>query len=298
MMRLGALVGPAAAGLLLSRLGVAPVFWIDAATYVVSFITIAAMASVPPVQHDRQQGIGDVVHGLRQVRRSPVVAGVFLAELNASVLGSPRALFPALATTTFGGGAMTYGLLNAAPGAGALVTALTMGWAGRLRRQGRAVVIAVAVWGAAISAFGFTQSLPIALAVLAVAGAADVISAVFCNTMLQSSLSNRVRGRMSAILVAVVFGGPRLGDAESAGIAAVAGVQASVVAGGLSCALGIAVLARRNPDFWQYQSGGVVDSPGGADQDLALLGDKYISEPKMTIPGESQEPWSGSTQPT
>ena len=113
------------------------------------------------------------------------------------VFGMPRALFPALGTGLFGGGATTVGLLYAAPGAGALLGALFTGWVGGVRRQGRVVVVSVLLWGAAIAGFGLVPWLPLGLVLLAVAGAADVVSAVFRNTILQLSVPDGLRGRLN-----------------------------------------------------------------------------------------------------
>jgi len=166
----------------------------------------------------------------------------------------PRALFPALAATVFGGGARTLGLLYAAPGAGALLGALTTGWVRRVRRQGRTVIVAVIVWGAAITGFGLTHWLPAALALLAVAGLADVISAVFRNTIIQLSVPDALRGRLMGVQMAVVTGGPRIGDAESGAVAAAFGTTASVVSGGLACIAGALALARLLPAFTRQRA--------------------------------------------
>ncbi|HJY66950.1 MAG TPA: MFS transporter, partial [Streptosporangiaceae bacterium] len=135
------------------------------------------------------------------------IQGVYLIDINAMVFGMPRALFPALATTLFGGGAATLGFLYAAPGAGALVGALTTGWVSRIRRQGLAVIVAVLTWGVAITCFGLVSWLPGALALLAVAGWADVISAVLRNTIIQLAVPDALRGRLSGLQIAVVAGG-------------------------------------------------------------------------------------------
>jgi predicted MFS family arabinose efflux permease len=163
------------------------------------------------------------------------------------VFGMPRAVFPALAATVFGGGARTLGFLYAAPGAGALLGALTTGWVHRIRRQGRAVIVAVLVWGAAITCFGLVRWLPAALALLAVAGGADVISAVFRSTIIQLAVPDELRGRLMGVQMAVVTGGPRIGDAESGGVAAAFGAVTSVISGGLACLAGALILARLLP---------------------------------------------------
>jgi MFS family permease len=133
-----------------------------------------------------------------------------------------------------------------------MLGAATSGWVGRVRRQGRAVIYAVAVWGLAIAVFGATRWLALALVMLAVAGAADVVSAVFRNTILQLSVPDRLRGRLSALHIAVVTGGPRLGDAESGVVASVTNVQVSAVSGGLACVIGVALIAKLIPELGRW----------------------------------------------
>jgi MFS family permease len=182
------------------------------------------------------------------------VQGAYLIDVNAMVFGMPRALFPALAATVFGGGATTVGLLYAAPGAGALIGALTSGWVGRVRRQGRAVVLAVLLWGASIAGFGLVRWLPLALLLLAVAGWADVVSAVFRNTIIQFAGPDGMRGRLMGVQMAVVAGGPRLGDLEAGAVATAFGDTVSVVSGGLACIAGALLLAWRLPEFTRLRS--------------------------------------------
>ena len=150
-------------------------------------------------------------------------------------------------------------MLYAAPGVGALAGALLSGWVGRVRRAGRAVLIAVGVWGVAVVVFGLSSSLTVALVALAAAGAADVISAVFRGTILQLSIPDRMRGRLSAIQIAVVTGGPRLGDAEAGAVAGLWGVRASAWSGGAACVAGVAAIAVLMPRFRDWER--PVDSP-------------------------------------
>src|SRR6202021_366294 len=186
--------------------------------------------------------------GIDSSARNAMLPGLVGMELlpasNAMVFGMPRALFPALAATVFGGGATTVGLLYAAPGAGALLGALTTGWVGRVRRQGLAVICAVIVWGGAIAGFGVAHWLPLALVLLAVAGWADVLSAVFRNTIIQFAGPDGMRGRLMGVQMAVVAGGPRLGDLEAGAVATAFGDTASVVSGGLACVVGAFAGAR------------------------------------------------------
>src|ERR1700733_7382416 len=210
LFQMGTIVGPAVAGLLLAGAGVPLIYWIDAASYVVALSAVLLMSPQPPALGvaAARPGWRSTLEGLRFIRRSQPAQGAYVIDVNAMVFGMPRALFPALAATVFGGGAATVGFLYAAPGVGALIGALTTGWVSRIRRQGRAVLIAVIVWGAAIAGFGFVSSLPAALVLLAVAGWADVISAVFRNTIIQLSVPNRLLGRLSGLQIGVVAGGP------------------------------------------------------------------------------------------
>lgn len=249
LMQVGVVAGPAVAGLLVARAGLAAAYAIDVATFLLASLLALALRPLPPGAGAARAGVASVMEGFRFLRGRRALQGTFLIDLNAMVFGMPRALFPALGTELFGGGPGTVGLLYAAPGAGALLGALTAGWVGGVRRQGRAVLVAVTVWGAAITVFGLVSWLPLALALLAVAGAADVVSAVFRNAILQLTVPDGLRGRLAAIHIAVVTGGPRLGDAEAGAVAALTSPQVSVVTGGLACLAGVALLAWRIPEL-------------------------------------------------
>jgi MFS family permease len=254
LMQVGVVAGPGLAGLLLAGTSLSAVYWIDVATFGAAFIAVLFMAPMPVPGRRRKVGLGSIIEGLTYLRGRQVIQGVFLIDINAMVFGMPRALFPALGTNVFKGGAQAVGFLYAAPGAGALLGALTTGWVGRVRHQGRAVIIAVMAWGGAIAAFGAVKLLPVALVLLAIAGWADVISAVFRNTMLQRSTPDELRGRLSALQIAVVTGGPRLGDFEAGAVAAATDVSFSVVSGGLACIAGAGLVARLLPGFSHYRA--------------------------------------------
>jgi len=246
--------GPAAAGLILARFGPVAVYWIDVASFAAAMVAVLGLPSLRPAGGGTRAGLRSMVEGLRYLRGRQAVQGTFLIDLDAMIFGMPRALFPAMGIGVFHGGATAVGFLYAAPGAGALLGALFTGWAGRVRRQGRAVLIAVAVWGLAVAAFGLVSWLPAGLALLALAGAADVVSAVFRGTILQLETPDRLGGRLFSIQIAVVTGGPRLGDAEAGAVAALAGVRASVVSGGLACVVGAVLLGRLMPGFTNYET--------------------------------------------
>ncbi len=234
------IVGPAVAGLLIAEVSLGSVYWIHAGTCVGGFLLQWRMRPMPPHGGGTPATFSSIMEGLRYVRRQPVILGVMLADLNAMVFGMPRALFPQIAIEQFDGTASTVGLLYAAPGVGALVGALTTGWVSKVRHHGRGVVLAVGAWGIAVTAFGLVQLLPVALLLLAIAGAADVVSAVLRSTIIQLQAPDRLRGRLWSLNIAIIAGGPRLGDVR-AGAAAAVSPSFSVVSGGLACTAGIVI---------------------------------------------------------
>ena len=252
--QIGQVAGPALAGLIISQVSLAAAYWIDVASFAAAVIALLLIAPQPPEGGGTRASLSSIAEGLRYVKGRKLLVGTFLIDIDAMVFGMPRALFPALGTGFFGGGAGTVGLLYAAPGAGALIGALFTGWVGGVRRQGRAVIIAVVVWGAAIATFGLVPWLPLGLFLLALAGAADVVSAVFRNTILQLSVPDGLRGRLSSVHIAVVTGGPQLGDAEAGAVAALTSPRFSVVSGGVACILGVAALLRWAPDLARYDA--------------------------------------------
>ena len=249
----GMVAGPALAGLLI---GVVPLPWVYAlvaASYLAAALTMWRMSpGPPPATAAGRPGLGSIAEGLRYLRGRQAVQGAYLIDINAMVFGMPKALFPALAAGVFHGGPGTLGCLYAAPAAGALVGALTTGWLDRARRPGWSAIVAVCVWGGAITSFGFARMLWLALALLAVAGWADVISAVLRSTILQSSVPDELRGRMSGLQIAVVEGGPRLGDLEAGTVASLVSAEFSIVSGGLACVAGAALLTLLLPGFRRY----------------------------------------------
>jgi MFS family permease len=250
--QLGTIIGPALSGILLA-IGLPLVYALDSLSFVVAVAAAVMLHAIPPAHNAGGLSVWQSTkEGLRYLRTRQALQGVYVIDINAMVFGMPRALFPAMAATIFHGGTITLGFLYAAPGVGAFVGALTTGWVANLRRQGWTVIIAVTVWGVAIALFGLVDTLWLALALLAVAGWADVISAVVRNTMLQTSIPDRFRSRMSSIQMAVVQGGPRLGDLESGAVATATSVEFAVVSGGLACIAGAVVIGALMPTFRRH----------------------------------------------
>ncbi|HEX3334587.1 MAG TPA: MFS transporter [Acidimicrobiales bacterium] len=264
--QLGTVIGPALSGVVIG-VGLPLAYALDSATFLVAALTAVLLQPIAPHPDAASLTVWQSTkEGLRYLRSRQALQGVYLIDINAMVFGMPRALFPAMAGSVFGGGTITLGLLYAAPGAGALIGALTTGWVDRLRRQGWAVIVAVTVWGAAIAVFGLVDTLWVALVLLAIAGWADVISAVLRNTILQSTIPARLRSRMSSIQMAVVQGGPRLGDLESGAVAAATTLEFAVVSGGLACIAGAAVIGALLPVFRHHTA-----DTGEIDDDVSTV---------------------------
>jgi len=258
---LGFTVGPLLGGFVIAATG--GVGWAYAADVVFFSGVVYAMWRLRPMPpegsaEERRTGWAAVADGLRFLRGKHNLQMSFYVDIAAMVFGMPRALFPAIAAAMYPGdpqmAATAAGILYAAPAAGALVSGILSGPLGRVHRHGLAVVLSVFAWGLTIAVFGLVSWLPLAALMLALAGAADNVSAVFRSTMLQSATPDEFRGRLQGVFTVVVAGGPRLGDVESGAVAAIAGETFSVVSGGIACIAVTAALVAKFPGFLQYDA--------------------------------------------
>ncbi len=251
------IVGPALAGVLIAATGPGWAYAVDLVSYAGMLIAAVAMKPLPPLASDGAPSVGGraVIEGFRYVVHHRLIQSTFVIDLVAMIFGMPAALFPVLAVSQFDRGEAVVGLLFAAPAVGALAQVLLSGSVTRIRRQGEAVIWAVAGWGAAIAAFGVVGSnLPLALFFLAVAGAADVVSAIFRSTILQVMVPDRLRGRLWGIFSLVVTGGPKLGDVEAGLVATWFSPTISVITGGLACIAGAGIVAIAYPELRRYRA--------------------------------------------
>ncbi|MGD1013295.1 MAG: MFS transporter [Acidimicrobiales bacterium] len=255
VMNLGPFIGAALAGELIADVGISSCYAIDAFTFIVLALFTCFMSAMKPSgQHTGVAMMRAIFDGFRYVRSNALAQAVYLVDLNAMVFGLPRALFPAMALTVYHGGPRTFGLLSAAPGAGALVMAVLTGWIDRVHRQGRLIALVVIGWGAAMTLLGIVHVLWFGLLCLAVAGATDVISTILRNTVLQNAITDEFRSRISSVQMAVVTGGPRLGDAEAGVVASLTSTEISIVSGGIACIVGVLLLLRWRPGFWNHEA--------------------------------------------
>jgi MFS family permease len=247
------LAGPALAGLLIAWVGVSGVYLLDVATFVVAIACLAAMRPSPPGEEAPVPGFAAIRDGLRFLRGRRVLQMTFVVDLNAMIFGMPIALFPAVADR-LGVGATGLGLLYAAGAAGSLVTSLFSGRLVHVRRQGRAILIAVATWGAALAGFGLSRSLWVAIAFLALAHAGDLISGMYRTAIAQSVVPDELRGRLDGIGLTVWAVGPALGNLEAGAVASLVSVPFAVVSGGLACVVGAVAIGALVPAFRRYDA--------------------------------------------
>ncbi len=253
--QVASIVGPALAGVLIAAAGPEAAYAVDAATYTVGFLAALALRSLPPESAVVDRGAKAVATGFRFLGENRLLQSTFVVDLVAMIFGSPQALFPVIAVQQLHRGPEVVGLLFAAPAAGALLLTLVSGPLTTMRRQGEAVVWAVAAWGAAIAGFGLAGDvLPLALVFLALAGAADVVSAIFRSTILQVTVPDHLRGRLGAVFFIVVTGGPKLGDIEAGLVASAFTPTISVVTGGLACIVGAFLTGKLYPELPAYRT--------------------------------------------
>jgi MFS family permease len=248
----GQVVGPLIAGVLVARShGFAYAYGIDGVLFTAALYSALRLPAIPPDHAVERPGLRAVGEGLRFIATRPVLLMSFAVDICAMVLAMPRALFPQVAAERFHG---TVGPLYSAIAIGSVVAGLSSGWIGRVRRQGRALTFAVIGWGAAVAVSGIARQLWLVVLLLAVAGAADLVSAVYRQTILQTYAPDEMRGRMQGVFTAVVAGGPRLGDLRAGATAAATGATVSWAAGGIACMAVVLVAGVMVRPFWNYRS--------------------------------------------
>jgi MFS family permease len=258
------LAGPLLAGVLIARSSVTAAYAADAVLFTAALYAAARLPKLPPGEQSKAPGVRSVVEGLRFIVTRPVLLLSFAVDIAAMVLAMPRALFPARAQVL--GGASAVGWLFASLAIGAIAVGATSGWIGRVRRQGLALVVAIVVWGVAVALSGLSGRLWLTVGLLAVGGAADLVSAVYRQTILQTYAPDEMRGRMQGVFIVVVAGGPRLGDLRAGGMAEAFSVPTTMVSGGVAIVVAMGLFAVLVPSFRTFRASrvtGVRPDPAG-----------------------------------
>jgi MFS family permease len=247
--------GPALAGLMAAApgLGLRACYVIDALSFAASLYGVGRLPALGGGTVSRP-GLRAVGEGMAFIGRTRPLLGAFLVDLNATVFGLPLALFPAINAERFGGDPTTLGLFSTAIGVGGLVTALLSGPLARLSRQGRAMLVSVAVWGAAFAGFAIVPGLWPTLSLLALAGAADTITVVFRGTIVQAATPDRLRGRVTAAEYVVGASGGQIGNLEAGALGSLTTPTISALAGGLVTIAATLLIGVALPGFALYRS--------------------------------------------
>ena len=247
----GQVVGPLLAGVLISlQHGFAYAYGLDAVLFTAALYSAIRLPPIPPDGSLGRPGFRSVIDGLVFIGSRPVLLMSFLVDIVAMVLAMPRALYPEVADERFHG---SVGPLYAALAIGSVLAGISGGWITRVRRRGVALTAAVVAWGTAVAISGLAHQLWLVVVLLALAGAADLVSAVFRQTILQTYAPDEMRGRMQGVFIAVVAGGPRLGDVRAGAMAAATSATVSWVGGGVACVVVVLVAAIAVRPFWNYR---------------------------------------------
>ena len=257
IMSVGALIGPMIGGALIPITGLSALYLIDACGLVVVLWAVVRLPALPPLEHaPRRARVGHIVEGFRVGLANSLLAWSFGVDLIAMIFGLPRALFPQLADTTFAHQHLALGWLYAAIPLGSLVGGLLSGSFSRFKRHGLMTIIAVGCWGLAIIGFGLSDNLALAATFLALGGAADLMSMVFRQSILQSVVDDELKGRMQGVFIVVVAGGPRLADLVHGVAGAAIGTRAAITCGGVLVVLGMIAVSVFVPGYRDHVAEG------------------------------------------
>jgi MFS family permease len=278
-------LGPLLGGTLIAAAGLPAAYLIDAGSCVVALAMFARLPAFPAADEAGPPSLRSLAEGLRYARGRPEILGTYLIDIAAMLFGAPFALFPAYAARI--GGAAALGLLYAAPGAGALLVSATGGWSAHVHRHGRAIALAVCAWGLAVAAFGLAPGLWWAVAALAVAGGADMISGIFRTTMWNQTIPARLRGRLAGLEMISYTTGEPLGSLESGLAAALTrSTRVAIVSGGVLCVAGAAAVTAALPALWHYdaRTHAPADSTAGPAEPSGLPADLIVIESAIVDP--------------
>jgi MFS family permease len=248
------LIGPSIAGLITAAFGLKVCYLLDAISFFFSLYAVARLPRMRAGGHEVRPGLRSIGEGLRFIAGRRMILGVLLADMSATLLGMPIALFPAINAERFGGHAETLGLMLSAVSAGGLLGSALSGPASRIRRQGLGMLVAGAVWGAGLAAFGWSHAFWLVFLSLAVAGAADVTSVMLRTALVQGLTPDNLRGRVSGVDFAVGAGAPALGNFRAGAVASLTSPTISAVSGGLSVVAGAALIGLAIPALLTYRS--------------------------------------------
>ena len=248
--QVGVIIGPAIGGILISTYSVAVGYAADIATFVLSLILIAMMKKIPPSHEAQKPSLAGLIEGIKYAFARKDLLGTYLVDLAAMFFAMPIALIPFWADQL--GAPWAIGLLYAAGTVGSILVTLTSGWTKSVRFYGKAIMWAAIGWGVAIALAGATNYLWLVLLFLTLAGASDMVSALFRSAMWNQTIPDNFRGRLAGIELLSYSLGPLAGQMRAAAMAAATTLSISVTSGGIICVIAVVILAVLLPKFRKF----------------------------------------------
>ncbi|MFD8382873.1 MFS transporter [Streptomyces sp. NPDC059679] len=250
--QLSAVAGPSLAGIVVAYAGLPFAYGLDLLTFAVSVLLGLGLKPAAPAHDAEKPSLRAIGEGARYAWRRKELLGTYAVDIAAMLFAFPNAIFPFLADEL--DAPWSLGLMYAAGSVGSIAVSVTSGWASRVHRHGRMVVLSAALWGAAMAVAGWLPNVWLVLLCLAVAGGADMVSGLFRSTMWNQTIPDELRGRLAGIELLSYATGPQLGQVRAGGMAGLVGVRASVWTGGLACVASIGLLALTLPKLMTYDA--------------------------------------------
>jgi MFS family permease len=250
--QVGMIAGPALAGVLISIAGVSAGFILDILTYFLALFILIKVKNVPPMKNSEKPSFSSLVAGVKYAASRKDLMGTYLVDLSAMFFAMPTALFPFWAEQV--GAPWALGLFYAAGTIGSILVTLTSGWVKTYSKHGRAIFLAALGWGVAITLAGLSNNLFLILLFLILAGASDMVSALFRSTLWNQSIPDEFRGRLAGVELISYSVGPLGGQTRAGFTAELTSLRTSVVSGGLLCIGFVTLFTALLPDFRKYDS--------------------------------------------
>jgi MFS family permease len=248
--QLGVIVGPTLGGVIFSTMSVSAGFVVDIGTYLLSLFFLARVRSIPPSKEAEKPSLAAFLDGVKYAFKRQDLLGTYIIDLAAMTLAMPMALYPFWADDLSAPWAL--GFFYASITVGSVFITLTSGWTRTYRFHGRAVILAAMGWGLAVAAAGLSNSLILVLIFLTIAGAFDMVSALFRGNIWNQTIPDNFRGRLAGIELLSYSVGPLAGQLRAASMAAATSLSFSVTSGGLMCVVVVGFLAIFLPKMWKY----------------------------------------------
>jgi MFS family permease len=262
--RTGAILGPAIGGWVIAFVGLPYTYLFDAVSYLAVILALILMGEVAQDSDrknlDNRVSRESIREGLRFTFGQEIIFSIMVLDFVATFFSSIEALMPIFAVEILQVDSIAYGWLLSAQSIGAVLAAVFLSQIDVIRRQGRILMGAVVIFGAATFVFGISQIFALSMVAMIIVGASDSVSTVIRNTIRQLRTPDALRGRMTSINMIFFQGGPRIGEFETSVVAQFLGVPLAVASGGIACILGVGVIHRIWPQLTRYNG----DEPAAA----------------------------------